>query len=156
MEYVILNQRISLISKIFFLIPIAFLTTILSIYSWYYSFIYILVLAILFIKKDYVIRKNFQNTIQIRLFNIIFLKKQLRLIKPEYISLFKQPFKQTAGFGFTTFNETKFKMYVIKFFNNNSKSTVFMTHNRLEAENKVKALSEMLGVRVNNTLKSST
>lgn len=153
MKHVILNQSISLTSKVFISIVSFFIVTILSMLNGNFGFMYLIILAFIFLKKDYIIYENFSNIVRYRVFSVLLYKNEINLTFPEYISLFEQKYKQTASFGFMILGEDKFRLYTIKFFKGRSNNTVFKSRYKEEVLDKGHQLSTLLGVRINNTLK---
>lgn len=153
MKEIVLKQRVSIASKAIFLTPIFFSSIALTIV---FPGMFFAIMGSLFLfgfNYEYLIKDNFDSYIRIRFLKLKLLKFKKNFIYPEYISLFKQPYKTVMGYGFhTPYGEDKLEMYTIKFFDNKKRETIFKSNNKEEVLCLGKDLAEMLNVELHNNL----
>ena len=89
------------------------------------------------------------------MFNLIIYGYAKNFIKPKYIALTNQSYKEGGSWIWFPFlsSTPKFKLYTIKFFNGSTRETVFKTSNKEEAIVKVTEISKFLNLKFHNTLK---
>jgi hypothetical protein len=99
--------------------------------------------------------KNFENKLNIILFNMKLFSIKKELISPEYVSLFGQSFSSDNEFSTVSAlgSKASFDFYVIRFFGENNKNDiVFKSKNKEVVLRKGKQLSIMLNVELLNKL----
>lgn len=153
---VVLIQRISIISIVIFHLPVLFFIFVLSFFNTYFVLLILLCVPILGLSYEYVIEKSFSNKIVFKTFNFSFFSRKKLILYPGYISLVHQIYKDGTGWSWfpAVFGDAKFKLYTIKFFKGKEHQTVFKTPNKEDAIQKANELSELLNVRIHNTLKT--
>ncbi len=106
----------------------------------------------------YEIQKGFENYKRIRLFGVTLWKQKLKVLFPEYISVFSTSFKKdnewgtVAALGTKSVNEN----VVIKFFKGQKNEIVYKSSEYANALEKANELSVMLNVRVHDAVKNSS
>jgi len=151
---VVLKQKISSVSRALICAPLLyFLFTLIEMNIWN------LILVIIFIpifgfKYEYVFCRDRKSFLVLKLFKLVIYSKEKLFICPEYISLIHQSYIDKTDRIHYEYINTKFKLYVVKFFKGKEHQTVFKTTNKEEAILKANELSVVLNVRINNTLKT--
>lgn len=154
---VILKQNISIVSKIIFCSPILFIVLFLTEFNGYFILFALIIVPIFGFNYEYVFKKH-ASYYCMKVFNFKFFSNIKNFIKPEYISISNQSYKEGAGWMWDHFIVTsaKFKLYTVKFYKGTNRETVFKTTNREEAILKAEQLSELFDVRIHNALKHSS
>ena len=126
MDRIVLKQNISIVLKIIFCSPIVFIILFLAEFNSYYLFFSFIFIPIFGFNYEYVIKDDTQCYAQWKLFNLIVYTYDKKFIKPKYISLTNQSYKEGGSWiWFPFFSSTpRFKLYTIKFFKG-TKPTVF-------------------------------
>jgi len=112
-------------------------------------------LLILGVNTEIEVFKNFDNKLNITLFNTKIFSIKKNLIYPEYISLFGQSFSSNNEFSTVSAlgSTAEFDFYVIRFFGErNRNDVVFKSKNRDEVLIKGSELSILLDVELINKL----
>jgi len=112
-------------------------------------------LLILGVNTEIEVFKNFDNKLNITLFNAKLFSIKKDLIYPEYISLFAQSFSSSNEFSTVSAlgSTAEFDFYVIRFFGErNRNDIVFKSKNKKEVLEKGKQLSDFLKVELVNKL----
>lgn len=112
-------------------------------------------LLILGVNTEIEVFKNFDNKLNITLFNtkLFYIKKDL--IYPEYISLFGQTFSSNNDFSTVSAlgSTAEFDFYVIRFFGERNKNDIiFKSKNKEEVLSKGKQLANLFNVELVNKL----
>jgi len=110
---------------------------------------------ILGVNTEIEVYKNFDNKLNITLFNTKFFSIKKNLIYPEYISLFGQSFSSSNEFSTVSAlgSTAEFDFYVIRFFGErNRNDIVFKSKNKEEVLIKGSELSILLDVELVNKL----
>ena len=114
-------------------------------------------LLVLGVHTEIEVFKNFENKLNIILFNMKLFSIQTELIYPEYISLFGQSFSSDNEFSTVSAlgSTASFDFYVIRFFGENNKNDiVFKSKNKEEVLIKGKQLANLLNVELLNKLEN--
>ena len=103
-------------------------------------------------KRAYHITKDFKNYTMLSFFGIPFLKKELKLEFPDYISIFSTSFSQSNEWGTVSALGSKRSMdaIVIRFFKENRHSTLYRTKVYKEAKDVAHQLEALLNVKVHD------
>jgi len=112
-------------------------------------------ILILGINTEIEVFKNFENKLNITLFNATLFSIKKELIYPDYISLFGQSFSSSNEFSTVSAlgSTAQFDFYVIRFFDeNNRNDIVFKSKNKEDILTKGSELSIMLDVELLNKL----
>ena len=112
-------------------------------------------LLILGVNTEIEVFKNFNNKLNITLFNIKLFSIKKSLIYPEYISLFGQSFSSNNEFSTVSAlgSTAEFDFYVIRFFGErNRNDIIFKSKNKEEVLIKGSELSILLNVELVNKL----
>lgn len=112
-------------------------------------------LLVLGVHTEIEVFKNFENKLNIILFNMKLFSIQTELIYPEYISLFGQSFSSDNEFSTVSAlgSTASFDFYVIRFFGKNNKNDiVFKSKNKEVVLIKGKQLANLLNVELLNKL----
>jgi len=110
---------------------------------------------ILGVNTEIEVFKNFDNKLNITLFNTKLFSIKKDLIYPEYISLFGQSFSSDNEFSTVSAlgSTAEFDFYVIRFFGErNRNDVVFKSKNKEEVLSKGKQLSDFLNIELVNKL----
>ncbi|TXE12968.1 hypothetical protein FUA26_04015 [Seonamhaeicola algicola] len=154
MKSVVLKQKLSFTVLVQFVFPIS---VGLCVLTFFFSFLFfpffIISLLWLFGSYNYVFNENGNHKIQYKTLNILLFTRDKAFLKPDYVSLFQQSFKQTLGFGFLEFGKARYKDYTIKLFSENKHKIVYITSRKVEVLLLGKKLSEVLNVELYNALK---
>jgi len=114
-------------------------------------------LLVLGVNTEIEVFKNFDNKLNITLFNIKFFSIKKNLIYPEYISLFGQSFSSNNDFSTVSAlgSTAEFDFYVIRFFGErNRNDIIFKSKNKEEVLIKGSELSILLDVELVNKLEN--
>lgn len=114
-------------------------------------------LLVLGVHTEIEVFKNFENKLNIIIFNMKLFSIQTELIYPEYISLFGQSFSSDNEFSTVSAlgSTASFDFYVIRFFGENNKNDiVFKSKNKEEVLIKGKQLANLLNVELLNKLEN--
>jgi len=114
-------------------------------------------LLVLGVNTEIEVFKNFDNKLNITLFNIKFFSVKKNLIYPEYISLFGQSFSSNNDFSTVSAlgSTAEFDFYVIRFFGErNRNDIIFKSKNKEEVLIKGSELSILLDVELVNKLEN--
>ena len=155
MESVSLKQIAPLRQKLALASPAIVLGILISKENLMLSVLLILISLIVFSASySLVITKEFKNYFKIYTLGLPLFRISKRLRFPDYISLFNQSFIQTnhEGFSPNTLGDTRYKMYTIKFFNDNGNDIVFQSKNKELIIGLGQDLCSMLDVELYNTL----
>ena len=112
-------------------------------------------LLVLGVHTEIEVFKNFENKLNIILFNMKLFSIQTELIYPEYISLFGQSFSSDNEFSTVSAlgSTASFDFYVIRFFGENNKNDiVYKSKNKEVVLIKGKQLANLLNVELLNKL----
>jgi hypothetical protein len=112
-------------------------------------------LLVLGVHTEIEVFKNFENKLNIILFNVKLFSIRTELIYPEYISLFGQSFSSDNEFSTVSAlgSTASFDFYVIRFFGENNKNDiVYKSKNKEVVLIKGKQLANLLNVELLNKL----
>jgi len=157
---VVLKQKIGISSKVIVITPILLIILFIAEFNYYYVFVMIIFIPIFGFNYEYVINQDAKCHSRLKLFNLIIYSYAKNFVKPEYLSLMKQSYREGGSWiwhPFFTENivvNSRFMLYTIKFFNGKLRDTVFKTSKKEEAIQKTNELSKLLNVRITNTLKT--
>lgn len=112
-------------------------------------------LLILGVNTEIEVFKNFENKLNITLFNTKLFSIKKNLIYPEYVSLFGQTFSSNNDFSTVSAlgSTAEFDFYVIRFFGEGNKNDIiFKSKNKEEVLSKGKQLANLFNVELVNKL----
>jgi len=101
--------------------------------------------------------ENFENKLNITVFNMKLFSIKKELIYPEYISLFGQSFSSSNEFSTVSAlgSTAEFDFYVIRFFGENNKNDIiFKSKSKEDILSKGKQLANLLNVELVNKLEN--
>ncbi|MBW1297552.1 hypothetical protein [Aquimarina litoralis] len=159
MKYVLCKQERALKGKILVIIVFVFSAAMLVFSKEeLFSRILLFVVSFLFLgfSISYRIDKTFENHKVFSVFGLVFYKQKLDLEFPDYISVFAGSFSQNNEWSTVSALGTKERHegYVVRFFKENRRETLFKTNKYDIALKKAEDLSKLLNVEIYNATKS--
>lgn len=158
-KYVLCKQERALKGKI--LVTVVFVFSILMLFfgnEELWSRVLLVVVSSLFLgfSTSYRINDNFENYKLFSVFGLVFFKTKIELEYPDYISVFSGSFVQNNDWSTVSAIGTKERQdkYVVRFFKDNRKTTLFQSEKYDKALEKANKLSRLLNVEVFDATKS--
>ncbi|MGY3792466.1 hypothetical protein [uncultured Aquimarina sp.] len=158
-NYVICKQERALKGKI--LVTIVFVFSVLMLFfgrEELWSRILLVVVSSLFFgfSTSYKINSHFENYKLFSVFGLVLFKTKLNLEFPDYVSVFSGSFVQNNDWSTVSAIGTKERhdKYVVRFFKENKKTTLFQSEKYDKALEKAKELSKLLNIEVFDATKS--
>lgn len=150
-----LKQKLPFKYKLVFMFPLLAFALVFIKQESLYFILFLIPTALIFgLNYTLVINKNFNNYYLIKCFNFGIFKSKKELIYPDYISVFKQNFRQSNQIGFMpdVVGDSKFSEYVIRFFKDNKHVTVFFSNDKENTITLGNKLSDILDVNLHNAI----
>ncbi|UKM65570.1 hypothetical protein GSB9_02141 [Flavobacteriaceae bacterium GSB9] len=148
-----LNQEVPFAVKAQFGFPLTVLFLCLTYINVFFLPLLLFGVLFMFSGYSYVFKADGCHKVKYKTFGFTVIEFNRQFLKPDYVSVFNQSFKQTSVLGFLEFGTSKYKSYVVKLFQGNQNIIVYKSNNSEAVLRIGEGLSNLFEIELYNALK---